>query len=198
MPTLGFTQDDYARGLLALLPRGRVWPKFDEAMQAAVARGLCGVYEQSDADAVSLIAEAFPPTTAQLLEEWEATLGLPDPCAGEGQSIADRRAQVVARFTNAGGQSIPTLTAYALALGYTITIAEDAPFRMGESVMGDHLGGDDWMLAWYIDAPLTTVHYFLMGEGAMGDPLQSYGNAVLECELSGLGPLHTFLTFRYS
>lgn len=194
---LGFSRSDYAQALLSLLPRGRVWPKFDEATQAAVARGLAGIYEQSDIDAVQLIAEAFPPTTSQLLEEWEATLGLPDPCAGEDQSVADRLNQVVARFTNAGGQSIATLIAYAAALGFDITIGEDAPFRMGESVMGDHLGGDDWMLAWQIQAPLSTIHYFVMGEGAMGDALQTFGNTLLECELTGLGPLHTFLTFVY-
>ena len=197
MPAPIFTEDDYLRALATLMPRGRAWATFDGSVQQALLRGLVGVYVQSNIRASDLISEIFPPTTFQLLGEWESTLGLPDPCADADQTIAQRVGQVVARFSSSGSQSVQSYVDYAASLGFAITIVEDAPFRMGESVMGDHLGADDWMLVWYIDAPLGNATYFLMGIGAMGDPLASFDNSVLECEMEHLKPAHTHLIFRY-
>ena len=191
------TADDFARALLALLPRGRVWPKEPDAIQAATALGLSGVYAWQTSRANNLLIDAFPATTSELLPEWELTLGLPDPCTGANPSMQQRRAQVVARLTSSGGQSAQFFIDFAAALGYTISVTNYAPFRAGQSRCGQQLGNQDWFFTWSVDAPENTVTHFAAGQSAAGDPLSTWGNDVLECELETLKPAHTILQFHY-
>jgi uncharacterized protein YmfQ (DUF2313 family) len=193
-----YSRDDYARALRALLPRGRVWAHEDEGTQAAVLDGLAATPEALDSAALTLIAAAFPATADQLLPEWEASLGLPDECTGPQPSTQQRRAQVVARLTNSGGQSVQYFINCAAALGYTVTVTEYAPFRAGQSHSGQQLGTQDWFFTWAINAPTNTVTHFAAGESSAGDPLSTWGNAVLECELNAIKPAHTILQFHYS
>lgn len=147
---------------------------------------------------MGLLVDAFPSTAVNLLGEWEQTLGLPDPCAGVSPTFQGRRNQVVARFTNTGGQSIQFFEAFALGLGYTVTVTQYAPFRCGQSTCNQQLGGEEWFFTWAINSPLNTISYFRTGQSAMGDPLSSWGNSVLECEISEAKPAHTILQFHYS
>ncbi|WP_028210784.1 YmfQ family protein [Paraburkholderia mimosarum] len=189
---------DYAGVLRKLLPRGRVWTREDDTTQAAVLDALCVTAEALDGAALTLIEAAFPGTVTDFLPEWEATLGLPDPCTGSNPSTQQRRAQVVARLTNAGGQNAAFYIEYAAALGYQITVTNYAPFRAGQSRCGQQLGTQDWFFTWSINAPQTTVTQFAAGQSAAGDPLATWGNAVLECEMRALAPAHTVLQFHYS
>jgi uncharacterized protein YmfQ (DUF2313 family) len=191
------TADDFAHALQALLPRGRVWPREPDAVQSATARGLSGVYAWQTARSNNLLIDAFPASTTELLPEWEETLGLPDPCTGANPSMQQRRAQVVARLTSSGGQSAQFFIDFAAALGYTITVTNFAPFRAGQSSAGQALGDEDWFFTWSVDAPENTVTHFAAGQSAAGDPLATWGNEVLECELEALKPAHTILQFRY-
>ncbi|MBM6414851.1 YmfQ family protein, partial [Lacticaseibacillus paracasei] len=127
-----------------------------------------------------LIVEANPSTTTELLPEWEETMGLPDPCAGPAPTIDQRRAQVLARFANSGGQSIPFFIAYALTLGYAITITVYTPYTFG-MVFGLPMYGDAFIFAWTVNAPLAAE-----------------ANNVLECEFERLKPAHTTVNFIYS
>ena len=93
-----YTAADYLAALQALLPRGRVWPRDNGTVQTQVLSGLSPGFERLNSSAVNVLGEIFPPSTYQLLPEWEATLGLPDPCAGLSPTVDLRRNQVVARF----------------------------------------------------------------------------------------------------
>jgi uncharacterized protein YmfQ (DUF2313 family) len=197
MLAMNLTVDDFERILLALLPRGRVWPKEPEGVQAATMRGLAGVYVRQTSRANNLLIDAFPAITNELLPEWELTLGLPDPCTGENPSMQQRRAQVVARLTSSGGQNAAFYIQFAAALGFTIEVTNYAPFRAGQSRAGQQLGDEDWFFTWSVDAPQNSVTYFAAGQSAAGDPLATWGNDVLECELENLKPAHTILQFRY-
>ncbi|HEX3809615.1 MAG TPA: putative phage tail protein [Rhizomicrobium sp.] len=198
MPAPQLSAADFLSALHNLLPSGRVWPRESDATQSKALAGLTGEFADNTARGAALVADAFPPTTSELLPEWEETLGLPDPCAGEQPTIAARVAQVIARFIGAGGQSIPFLIAYAASLGFVITITESAPFRMGVSGMGDALGGSEWFFVWTVHAPLDTFTQFIAGRSVAGDPLFDSGNAVLECEMQAVRPAHTILQFQYS
>jgi len=189
---------DYVRALQRLLPRGRVWPRDLDSVQAAVLDGLAPTYERSHGRANFLLVDGFPATATELLPEWEASLGLPDPCAGAAPTLQARRNQVVARFTNSGGQSVAYLVGFAAALGYTITITQYTPFRCGQQTMGCPLGGPEWANAWAVNAPLNTITYFRMGVSTMGEALEAWGNAVLECELKAVAPAHTTVIFSYT
>ncbi len=191
-----FNAEDYRTAMAALLPRGPAWPREPDSILMRVLGALAPSYVRNNARANYLLVDAFPSTTLELLEEWEATLGLPDPCAGEATTILERRAQVVAKLTGLGGQSKSYYIGVAAALGYTITITEFKPFTVGDPV-GLPLYGADWAHAWQVTAPLNTVAYFEVGAWRAGDPLARWGNAVLECVLENIKPAHTELIFSY-
>ncbi|WP_434715519.1 YmfQ family protein [Paraburkholderia sp. A3RO-2L] len=189
---------DFLKALQGLMPRGRVWPRDPDAVQTQVLSGLAPSYERSTARANYLLVDAFPATTYELLPEWELTLGLPDPCAGVAPTIAQRQSQVLARFVGVGGPTIQSLTQFASNLGYTVTITQFVEARAGQMRAGDPCCGTAWSYAWQVNAPLNTITIATAGAMAAGDPLASWGNAVLECEMKAVMPAHTIPIFSYS
>ncbi|HLN23874.1 MAG TPA: putative phage tail protein [Patescibacteria group bacterium] len=198
MPAPAHSAANYLSALQSLMPRGRIWPREPDATMTAVLSGLTPVYERQNARANALLVDAFPATAYELLPEWESTLGLPDPCAGASPTLAARRAQVVARLTGLGGQSVAYMIAYAANLGYAITITQFAPARVGQSRVGMPLNGPAWAHAWRVNSPLNTVRQSRVGSAAAGEPLASWGNAVLQCELGEIAPAHTTIIFAYT
>lgn len=135
---------DYASAGRALMPRGRAWPDDQASVQARLLAALAQVFARSDADGQAVLGGALPGALTPMLPEWEATLALPDPCAGGVPTLPDRLAQVRGRFVGAGGQSRAALIAFAAALGFTITLTNYAPFRVGQTTVGQPLAGDEW------------------------------------------------------
>ncbi|SOE82102.1 Uncharacterized protein YmfQ in lambdoid prophage, DUF2313 family [Caballeronia arationis] len=188
---------NFLSAIQALLPRGVVWPRDQDAVQTKGLTGLAPTYERNTSRANYLLTDSFPATTYELLPEWEETLGLPDPCAGESPTIQARRAQVVARFANSGGQSAAYFIQFASNLGYEVTIENFGPARAGQARCGDPDYGQDWAFAWAVDLPLNTITYARAGQATAGEPLQSWGNDVLQCEFEAISPAHTIVIFRY-
>jgi uncharacterized protein YmfQ (DUF2313 family) len=198
MSSPSFSSADFQAALWALLPRGRVWLRDPGSVQDQVLASFAPTFARNSQAALDLLVDAFPATALDLIPEWEATLGLPDPCTGEAPTLQQRRAQIVARLVNPGGQSIPYYIALAASLGYTVTITEYAPFRAGQSQAGEQVGNTDWFFTWAINAPEETLIYFRAGNSSAGDSLAVWNNAVLECELRAAAPAHTVLQFHYS
>jgi uncharacterized protein YmfQ (DUF2313 family) len=197
MAAPNYQASDFLSALQALLPRGLVWPSDMAAVMTQAVSGLAPMWARHTLQNNNLLVDAFPTTTIQLLPEWESALGLPDPCAGESPSIQQRRAQVVARFTNGGGQSRPYFIQFCANLGYDVSIAEFAPARAGQSTCGQPCYGQDWAFVWAINVPLSTITYARAGQSGAGEPLESWGNSVLQCELARVAPAHTILLFQY-
>jgi uncharacterized protein YmfQ (DUF2313 family) len=145
-----------------------------------------------------LITQIFPCTTTELLPEWEASLGLPDPCTGPLPTTPQRTAAVCAKFAGRGGQSIPYFEQLAAALGFTISIETYYPFTVGRSRVGDHLFDEKWAFAWQVDAGETQILYFTVGTSTVGDPLATWGNELLECEIERLKPANTVPIFAWN
>ena len=198
-----YSADDYTTAFRRLLPRGRVWPTDAVTTQAQVLGCLAPTMARLDSAAVDLIADAFPATTVSFIDEWEAALGLPDPCLGANPTVDQRRDQIMARFAGAGGQSIPIFIAFAALLGFVITITEFAPFRAGRSRVGQPLNGADWAFAWKVTivSGATSADHalFRVGQNRTGDPLASSSSAAtaLECEMRKMAPAHTILFFSF-
>ncbi|WP_298281273.1 YmfQ family protein [Acidocella sp.] len=198
MMALALTAQNFRTATQALMPRGAVWPRDEDAVQTAALDALAPTYERSTAAANALLVDAFPSTAVNLLPEWESTLGLPDPVIGEGDLISQRQAQVVARLTARGGNmSMGFYIRYAATLGYAITITRFAPFRVGRDAVGQPLYDVAWASAWQINAPQVTLSYFAVGD-AVGEPLASWGTNILQFELQRVAPAHTTLIFSYS
>lgn len=197
MPAPNYQQADFTSAIQALLPRGLVWPRDLSSVMSQVSAAAAMTWMRHAQSNANLLVDAFPATATGMLPEWESALGLPDPCAGESPTLQGRRSQVVARLANSGGQSVPFFIAYAKSLGYTVTVTEFTPFRVGQQTAGSALGTEDWAYTWQINAPPQTVTYFNVGISSAGQALASWGNKVLECELSEIKPAHTILNFSY-
>ena len=197
MPLPIYETSDFVQGLLGLMPTGRAWPRDPETVFVQCVSAQAPSYTRLHARANYLLVDAFPSTTLELLPEWEYSLGLPDPCAGEEPSVALRQAQVVARLTQTDGPSVPSLTAFAAVLGYPITITEFAPLRFSFG-FGSYFGGTAKAFVFQVNAPSFTIQYFKFGSGHFGDYFSTFGNTVLQCELSRLKPAHTLIQYSYS
>lgn len=175
-----YVADDYAVAALGLMPRGRIWPQEPGSVQESVRKAIGKTFERSDGAASMLLDSSLPGQLTPLLPEWEATLGLPDPCAGSSPTFAQRCNQVRGRFVNAGGQSRQHFIEFAAALGFAISITNYAPCRAGISTAGSPVCGDEVAFVWGVTIDAVT-----------GDlPV-----AVLKCELEAVQPAEGTLIF---
>jgi uncharacterized protein YmfQ (DUF2313 family) len=193
---MALTSDDYKRQLQALLPRGAAWTREPGSVLAELLGAWGDEYARIDARADVLREEADPRTANQLLTDWERVAGLPDPCIVSEQTTPQRRFALLAKLTNAGGQSKAYFIALLLGLGFVVTIDEFLEHTVDDD--NDHqLYGADWAYAWQINAPL--VSYFeLSVDDTAGDPLAYWSNEQLECVVNRLKPAHTIPIFAYT
>lgn len=200
MPVPSWTTSDFLGAFIRLLPRGGVWTTVGQGgntIEGQALETLMPTHVRLTDSAAGLLIDAFPSTTDQLLPEWQATLGLPDPCAGASPTLAQSQAQVVARLTGRGGtRSVSYYISFAAALGYEITITQFAPSKFGRP-FGSPFGGVAWAYAWQVNAPQFTVTNFTFGNSQFGQPFAAWGSTVLQCELQRIAPAHTILIFSY-
>jgi len=198
MPVPNFSLSDFRQALLGLLPQGAIWPRDPSAMPWQIANVWAPTFQRSADRAANLLIDAFPSTTNELLPEWEETLGLPDPCAGESPTVAQRRNQVLARLSDTGGSSVSDLVQFAATLGYAITITQFAAAAADILVADGPANDPPWAYVWRVNAAQTTVTYFEADQSFADEPLATWGNGVLECEISARAPAHTIVQFSYS
>lgn len=185
----------YADQLRKLLPpgvalsTGPVLFRLLEALAAPIAA--------VDIRARDLLREVDPRSTIEMLDDWERVAGLPSDCITEPQTIAERQDALHSSVRARGGQSPAYFVNVAARLGYSITITEFRPFRVGQSTVGDRLTNGPWQHTWRVNAPETTVRAFRVGRSVVGDRLRSWGNDALECEIGALKPAHTIALFAY-
>lgn len=191
--------DDYRRQMQALLPRGFAWALAPTAWLTRLLSGLAPEFARIHGRVLDLLRESDPRTTFEMLEDWERALGLPDNCTNTlAPTVEARRDNVVAKFIGAGGQSRAYYIAIAARMGYTITIEEFTPFRVGRSRVGDPILGEEWTWVWQVNGPAVSIRYFRTGVSQMGERLRSWeGNGPLECRLNQLKPAHTLIIFSY-
>lgn len=175
-----YSADDYTAAARALLPRGRAWSNDSDSVQMRLLGGLALAFQRSDEAANGLLVNSLPGSNVDLLEEWEASLGLPDPCGGPDQTVQQRQAQVLARFIGGGGQNRQRFIDFAATLGFAITIVNYAPFRCGASGAGDPVGGQAWNDVWGV---------------AVVSNAYGISNDVLLCELNTIKPAETMIVF---
>lgn len=137
--------------------------------------GLGKTFERSDGAGMAILAGSVPGSPLSgFLPEWEATLGLPDPCLGTAPTFAQRFAQVGARFVAIGGSSRANLIAFAAALGFTITVTAYSATHPGPTGYG--FSGTQWN--------------FVLGIAVTASS-SGLDNSVLECELNAIKPAET-------
>ncbi len=166
IPKAIYTPESWARLLVKLLPKGAIW-KHHVFFQGGVWVGstlgvLLSVFGSEIARVyglyITLIKEAVPGLSDDLLAEWESVAGLPDACTPLSQTEDERRAAVHQHITQGKGninmaelnQSEQFWIDYAANLGYTIDIGYQADyFRVGDRV-GERLGDTESLYTWVI------------------------------------------------
>lgn len=192
------TAADYLEQLKTLLPPGQAFPRDASTTLHTLLDGMSIELARVDARASVLPQEANPSTSAELLSDWERVAGLPDKCAGVlEETLQGRRNALLTKLISTGGQSAAYFIELAASLGYTVTIEQFRPFRVGMSRAGDSLTNGPWVFTWLIRAPEVTVTSFRVGRSAVGERLRTWGNDTLECKINQLKPAHTIALFAY-
>ncbi|MEH6630154.1 MAG: putative phage tail protein [Halopseudomonas aestusnigri] len=196
------TGTDYRTQLQEKLPRGPAWSRELNSTLTLLLDGLAEELSRAHNSAVDLIAEMNPLTTLVLLPVWESLCGLPDTCsAGYATTIQERRAAVINKLNETGGQSPQYFKDLATRLGYSIELTERKPFICGKSQCGkDSLtGGAISRYRWNVKVLGPRVTYFRAGASQCGvDPLAKITRAEdLECIFKRIKPAQTELIFGY-
>ena len=157
------------------------------------ARALDGVARSAEAAA----GACLPDTSGALLADWERVLGL--EAANVGKPYAARLSAVLLKINAVGGLSIPYFIQLAQSAGYTITIDEPQPFRVGVNRAGGRLAPEEIMWVWVVNvqAQSQTVFYFRAGGSTAGERLSSFSDSVIESVFQDLKPAHSFVRFAY-
>lgn len=183
-----------------LPPRGLAWAT---RVPGTVFQG----FWQVIADAIAAVharagvlteTEAWPPSSVELLSDWEEVFGLPDNCLPVPSATTARQAAVAARLGSTGGQSIPYFEQLAINLGGAIEVTEFAPFRASIN-RANYTPQPLYQLGaaytWEIALSGNALFYFEAGVSSAGEPLWQYANSPIECEIKRLQPAHTQTVF---
>lgn len=204
MTTCDVSPEEYARVLRQLLPPGPAMQFEDAVVIEKLLLGLADTYAQFHDRTCDLLGEMVPATTNEMLGDWERVAGLPDDCAPAENTIEARRAALVAKIGQIGGQSPGFFVGLAASFGFTIEVETYQPFRVGFSAAGDALTNDNnqvpdygWQFVWKVKATTSNVFAFRAGIGRAGEPLRAWGNSQLECVLNKWKPAHTMIIFDY-
>lgn len=180
---------EFQQALLALLPRGRAWPRRLTSLLAAVVGGVGDCYADFHASVVNFLdVESDPAQANMLLPDWEADYGLPDSCSPPDPTTEQRHAALLARIGATGGQSAAYFIGFAAALGYVITITTWSAWTPWDSPWLPATG-PSWRFAWQVNAPTVTVSYSNAWSSPW-DPLWAISDTELACRLAKIVPAY--------
>ncbi len=197
------TATEYAQAIAGELPTGTAWSRDPDGDLMHWVEGCAEIWgDVSAAAALLLIVESDPSKTVGLLPDWEAALGLPDPCVPQLLTLPERQTALVNKLTTQGGQSREFFIGVAAALGYTITIRECSTFQFGLSSFGGPRGRFQLPSArycWTVRVAGPRATRFQFGRSSFGrDSFCEIVHAEdLECVIRRWKPAHTTVLFDY-
>jgi uncharacterized protein YmfQ (DUF2313 family) len=193
------TSDEYLQQLRGLLPAGPAW---DPALVPEIDLVLTGIsleFSRLDARAVDLMNEMDPSGVSELVPDWEAVMGLPDPCLGPNPAFEDRRLAVRRRLVEIGGQSRAYFIEIAVSQGYPdATITEHRAPRMGRSRFGAaHFGTWYAQFMWTLNTGGRHRQGRRFGVSYWGERFGTNPGNPLECLIRRRSPAHTVVHINY-
>ena len=188
--------EQYRDRLHSLIPPGRLWSDDPTSILARLLGGFSAEFERLESRAGDLLLEADPRSTTDLLAQWEAVAGLPDPCHGLGITLEARRAELTAKITLQGSMSRQFYIDVAASLGFVVvSLDEFSPSNPGPGGLG--FSGTDWWFVWRLNIDDTGgISYFTCTSGC-DEPLATWGDDVIECVIDRIKPAHTRVLFAY-
>ncbi|MDI7864287.1 DUF2313 domain-containing protein [Rhizobiaceae bacterium n13] len=196
------TGDDLITAAMTLWPQGSAWGSPDgqaaslSSLLARFTRVLLDPFVWLHGRAFQLAREASLQGVNELLPDWEAEYGLPEPCfAGSGQTTAQRLTALSAKVRADAVNHPEEFVRLALDYGFEIEIEEPAIFECGFSEIGGYHtpGFASEETFWIVRVKDVGLSYFEAGAGECGvDPLFSFGEAEqLICLLRQMAPAWT-------
>lgn len=176
----GFTPDDFWQVMSDLLPWGAVWPRDPATVQQQTLAGLAVEFARINDRDCDLLAESYPGTATETIDDWERVMGLPDPCTGPLDTLEARRNAVLAKMASSTDPTPANIQAYLNSIGFQVEIEEGpGPFEFT------------------VYAPADTSIWFRASTSLAGDRLRSYGDNRLECAIEYIKPAHTVPNLVY-
>lgn len=197
-----------------LLPTGFAWELVREhPLVEALAGELCRVGDRTS----DFLVEIDPRQATELLEEWEAMVGLPDECTPDNLDINDRRNQVAQKLATVGALSKSFYESLGLFYGYDINVTNHVQFQVGKSRVGEDLTNNNirqtmrvgtgtvgtqlrtfaWVHYFNAELPASSADYLQVGEGRVGERLVVFSNELIQCTIRKLKPAHAGVTFTF-
>ena len=139
-----------------------------------------------------------PRTTVNLIDEWEASLGLPDSCSIGTQTLAERQAAVYAKYTDLGGARIPRYLKLAEAMGYPNASTRRYRMHTVELTCEEPVYEASARFAWSLLLSSGTRAVESTVLSGVEEPLRTWGDAVLECVILRENVAVSDLTFAYA
>ena len=142
-----------------------------------------------------LLVEADPRTALQQIPAWERVLG--------GSVFADtasRRAFLLGKLNETGGQHKQYFIDLASSLGFAITITEFTPTNIMADVMA-MMYTPEWSYAWQINVQAGWNYAYAQADisSTVMEPLAHWNqNTDFECALREDAPAHTQVLFKYN
>ncbi len=186
-----------------LLPPGQAFNAENQERLAAILYVFGVAFSDLDLRVDTLLREALPEATQELINEWEIEVGLPDQCIGMPDTLKQRRDLIVQRIVSRGGQSPSFYIEIAKLMGYDITITEHRPFIAGRSRCGTRISGvptdiEKIRFHWTVNVAEARTNNFRTGISRCGESLGSFSNASdLQCVFNRIKPSHTVMHFNY-
>lgn len=192
---MAMTADDYYRLLLSLLPPGKVYSRGGQGSMHDTLKALAQEFARIDSRIESLLDEADPRTTTEMLPDWEKALKLPEDGADLPDTVIERRRAIIGKLTGVGGQSRAFYIQLAASLGYAITITEFRPYTCMTPIdQGIH--DESARFTWMVNAPETTITEATC-QSTCVDPLRAWGNELLERSINKRKRASRTVVFSY-
>ncbi|KLN54739.1 putative phage tail protein [Variovorax paradoxus] len=164
----------FIQALTYLLPQGFAWPREPDSTLMRVLRAVAGMFDGLHRFTRATVFEWQPATTTTRMAEWEEATGLPDACFGEDQTLEERRFMLLMRlrgpvlpYEDSSPAAPEVIEAMCLAVGYTVTVSYNLPFRVGHRC-GKRLGLLDGLLYITVILPAGRMR---VGTARVGDRL---------------------------
>ncbi|HEX7866529.1 MAG TPA: putative phage tail protein [Variovorax sp.] len=196
--------EKFLQALSFLLPTGFAWPRHPDSTLMRVLRGIAGTFDELHRYIDECVRQWQPHTTVTRLAEWEEATGLPDQCFGADQDMQTRRKLLLSRlrgpelaYEDSSPAAPGSIASMCAAMGYTVSVFYNVPFRVGRNRVGDRLGALNGILYVRVTVGLEP---FRVGKNRVGDRLVRTAQdlAPLECYLRRIVPARYAIDVNYA
>ncbi|MEM7523612.1 MAG: putative phage tail protein [Pseudomonadota bacterium] len=189
------SQDETARQLADHLPTGRLWArKHREGSKInGLIRGCATAFNRVQQQIETLANEFHVPLSVDLLPEWEASVGLPDECLRDLETLAERREAVIQRL-----RKVPIVTReeYRTLLeeltGLEIRVIPGAQIEVFPLEFPITFSGTSARFKLYIEFPEKRTGF----RYDFPVPFGGFRSDIAECVLKRISPSNVFIYFR--